>query len=78
MNSKSPILGTGVPVLPTVREKDHVLEFTVAGKKFMSKHGKCSYLYDMDEIMRFGHTRLDQIPEQPALPDFPTQPRPLL
>jgi hypothetical protein len=55
-------------VLPRVKEKDHILVFQV----------KCSFLYDLDEIMAFGNTLSDQTQGQPELADFPAQQWPLM
>jgi hypothetical protein len=55
-------------------EREHILQFDVAGKKSTSKQVCCTYPYDVDEIMRFGHTLAEQVPEDPACAEFPAQP----
>jgi hypothetical protein len=61
-------------VQPTVREKEHVLAFRVADKTYVNKPTKCTFPYDLDEIMSVGHALLEHIPEQPAQAEFPVQP----
>jgi hypothetical protein len=73
---KPVMLWTGNTVTLTVRGKEHVLVFHVAEKKLVSERVRCTFPYDPDEIMTFGHTLSDQIPEQPALANFPAQPWP--
>jgi hypothetical protein len=60
---------------PMVREKEHVLRFIVAGRKYATNVVRCAYPYDMEEIMRMGREMLDVIPELPAaIPELPAQP----
>jgi hypothetical protein len=56
---------------PTIRAKEHAFVFNVAKKKFTSKIVKCSFPYDLAEIMNFGHTISDQISDQPSRAEFP-------
>jgi hypothetical protein len=70
-----------VPLWPaapeaTVREKVYIFVFQVGGKKFVSEMVRCSFPYDLNEIVNFGHTLSAQISEQSALAEFPAQPWP--
>jgi hypothetical protein len=68
-------LWEGAPrALPTIREKEHVLVFQVGSRTLVSKPVKCSFPYDLGEIMGHGHALLDSIPEEPILADFAVQP----
>jgi hypothetical protein len=74
---KEPVeLWIGEPPLPTIREREHVGQFDVAGRMCSSKHVSCTYPYDPDESMRFGHMLANQIPDNPACADSPAQPWP--
>jgi hypothetical protein len=68
-------LWTGAPaVQPTVREKEHALAFRVADKTSISKPVRCTFPYDRDEIMNFGHTLSEHSPEDSAMAEFPAPP----
>jgi hypothetical protein len=77
---KEPIeLWAGCPgVKPTVREKEHIQVFQIAKKKFTSKQIRCSFSYDLEEIVMQGNSLSEHIPAQPALAEFPAQPWPVI